>query len=137
MTEIKKCSLQQQQEETENTQPQNSASASDKESEKEPRRIYDFELKLAAVTDFLEGGLTRREVVERYDIASISTFKKWLIAYRREGEQALAQKTCGRPVGAYGKNVMPADLFTLEHFLVQAENDRLVRKLKGHSTTER
>lgn len=63
------------------------------------RREYTYELKLAAVEAFLGGGKTRREVVEEFDIASISTLKKWVIAYRQEGSIALQVKQKGRPCG--------------------------------------
>lgn len=93
------------------------------------KRVYTYELKLAAVKAFLDEGLTRREVVNRFDIASTSTLKKWVIAYRRSGDAALKEKSKGRPCGAYTKNRTNLRSAPIEEILIHAENDRLVRKL--------
>ncbi len=58
---------------------------------------YSFELKLAAVHDFLDNGLTRSEVMEKYGIASLNPLNSWIRAYREEGEEALKAKPKGRP----------------------------------------
>ena len=96
-----------------------------------PRREYSSELKLDAVRSFLEEGMTRREVVEVYDIASISTLKKWVIAYKREGAAALATKSKGRHSKQPAPKALRPDMVAFEEIILHAENDRLVRKLRG------
>ncbi|MEG0374940.1 MAG: transposase [Raoultibacter sp.] len=95
------------------------------------RREYSSSLKLEAVRAFLYSNMSRREVVETYNIASVSTFKKWVIAYRREGDPALVTKSKGRPT----KSVIPAaplaDLTSFEELIMHAENNRLAGKLRG------
>lgn len=58
---------------------------------------YDFSLKLAAVKDFLENGLTKPEIMEKYGIASMNPLVQWIRAYRDGGEEALHAKPKGRP----------------------------------------
>ena len=58
---------------------------------------YDYETKLAAVRDFLEFGLSRQEVLDKYQIRSISPFRSWVRAYREGGPDALKPKPKGRP----------------------------------------
>ena len=58
---------------------------------------YDFELKLAAVKDFLENGLTKPQIMEKYGIASLNPLVQWIRAYREGGEEALHPKPKGRP----------------------------------------
>lgn len=89
------------------------------------RREYSYELKLAAVEAFIGGGKTRREVVEEFDIASISTLKKWVIAYRQEGSAALQEKQKGRPCG-HREVILPC---SNEVEAVRFEVRRLLTKL--------
>ena len=96
-----------------------------------PCREYSSELKLDAVRSFLEEGMTRREVVEVYDIASISTLKKWVIAYKREGAAALATKSRGRHSKPPVPKALRPDMVPFEELILHAENDRLARKLRG------
>ncbi len=58
---------------------------------------YDWELKLAAVLDVVEGGMSKPEVMEKYGIASISPLNVWVRDYLRDGEQSLLPKPKGRP----------------------------------------
>lgn len=60
-------------------------------------RTYDRETKLAAVLDFLEGGLTKQEVMAKHAIASLTAFERWAKSYREGGPEALAPKPKGRP----------------------------------------
>lgn len=60
-------------------------------------RTYDQETKLAAVLDFLEGGLTKREAMARHGIASTTALESWIRGYREGGPDALAPKPKGRP----------------------------------------
>ena len=87
--------------------------------------VYSPELKLAAVRSFLEGGMTRREVIEHYNIASVSTFKKWVIAYRRKGPAGLASRSQGRP---QARRTAPM-IDPIEASSIRAEVERLKRKL--------
>lgn len=61
-------------------------------------KTYSFELKLAAVRDLLQGGLTKAEVMEKHGIASVTALERWARCYRRDGAGALAPKPKGRPV---------------------------------------
>lgn len=60
---------------------------------------YSFETKLAAVKAVVDEGMTKSEAMARFGIASPSSFKKWLKAYREEGPEALRPKPKGRPRG--------------------------------------
>ncbi|MEG0324212.1 MAG: helix-turn-helix domain-containing protein, partial [Raoultibacter sp.] len=91
------------------------------------KRVYPTDLKHAAVLAFLDEGLTRKEVVKRFDIASVSTLKKWVIAYRRGGAQALSPKPQGRPRGQW----IPKSMATPDELVARAEVERLIRKLNG------
>ena len=44
--------------------------------------------------------MTKPEAMARFGIASPSSFKKWLKAYREEGPEALKPKPKGRPRGS-------------------------------------
>ncbi|MEG0375166.1 MAG: hypothetical protein RR672_05980, partial [Raoultibacter sp.] len=71
-------------------------------------------------------------VVDKYDIASASTLKKWVIAYRRQGESAFVPKSKGRPPGTYSLTSKPlSSRASFEEILMRAENERLARKLGG------
>lgn len=58
--------------------------------------VYSHELKLAAVKDHFEKGMTLREVMKRYGIQSESTIKWWCREYRAGGAEALVNKPRGR-----------------------------------------
>lgn len=66
-------------------------------------KAYSQELKLAAVKDVLEKGVSCNEVIERYEIASRSPLSIWCKLYREGGEEALKPKTKGRPKGSFSK----------------------------------
>lgn len=89
------------------------------------RHKYSEEIKLAAVRSFVDDGLTMKEVVEKYEIASRSTLKKWIIGYRREGKEALAEKPRGRKPGS--KLIRRTSLGETE--VLRAEIRRLSTKL--------
>lgn len=59
-------------------------------------KVYDFETKLAVVTDRLERGKTVREVMVEYDVPSESSVKSWCRLYREKGADALIDKPRGR-----------------------------------------
>jgi transposase-like protein len=61
---------------------------------------YSFETKLAAVRAVVDEGMTMPEAMAKFGIASPSSFKKWLKAYREEGPEALRPKPKGRPRGS-------------------------------------
>ncbi|MEG0759749.1 MAG: helix-turn-helix domain-containing protein [Raoultibacter sp.] len=93
------------------------------------RRIYPVELKLAAVSAVVDDHKTYRAAVAEFDISSLSTLKKWLISYRREGESALYPKPLGRPKGIHtpiGNRFSPID-----QALLRMENEKLMGKLGG------
>lgn len=58
-------------------------------------RVYPFELKLSAVKDRLENGMTVREVMVKHGIPSESSVKAWCRQYRDHGPQALENKPRG------------------------------------------
>lgn len=60
-------------------------------------RKYSYELKLSAVQDFLQAGLAKAEIMEKYGIASKSPLDSWIRAYRDQGPDALRPKPKGRP----------------------------------------
>lgn len=62
-------------------------------------RAYSPETKLAAVLDFLEGGMTKQEVMAKHAIASASPLERWVRDYREGGPAALQPKPKGRPKG--------------------------------------
>ena len=83
-------------------------------------RAYDQETKLAAVLDFLEGGLTKQEAMTKHSIASLTAFESWIRRYRESGPDALAPKPKGRP----RTGDVPSRAVTREEEL-EAENRRL------------
>jgi transposase-like protein len=83
-------------------------------------RRYDYETKLAAAQDYVDGGLTRQEVLSKHGIANLTQLKRWARAYREGGPEALRPKPKGRP-RAEGE---PPRAVTREEEL-EAENRRL------------
>lgn len=59
-------------------------------------RSYDHDLKISAVRDFLEGGLSKPEIMEKYGIVSLGPLVTWIGKYRKGGPEALAPKPKGR-----------------------------------------
>lgn len=64
------------------------------------KTVYSFETKVAAVRAVVDEGMTKPEAMAKFGIASPSSFKRWLKAYREEGAEALRPKPKGRPRGA-------------------------------------
>ena len=58
-------------------------------------RVYPYELKLSAVKDRLENGMTVREVMIKHGIPSESSVKTWCRQYREHGPEALINKPRG------------------------------------------
>ena len=81
---------------------------------------YSFETKLAAVRAVVDEGMTKPEAMAKFGIASPSSLKKWLRAYR----EALRPKPKGRPKGSGS----PAKEMTREQ-----ELERRVRKLEAEN----
>lgn len=59
-------------------------------------RVYSFQLKLAAVHDRLENGLSVRDVMIKHGVPSESSIKTWCRQYREGGPDALVAKPRGR-----------------------------------------
>lgn len=94
------------------------------------RRVYPSELKLAAVQAVVSSGKSYREVTEEFGISSVSTLKKWLIAYRREGMGALCEGQRGRPQGPLTSFASVFDpLDPEQNHRMRKENTRLAAKL--------
>ncbi|MCI1901632.1 MAG: helix-turn-helix domain-containing protein [Bifidobacteriaceae bacterium] len=72
-----------------------------------PNRVYDFETKLAAVRDFVDKGLSAREVMRKYSIASLSPLERWCRDYRIGGARALRPRRRGRPIGSSSRRREP------------------------------
>lgn len=66
-------------------------------------RSYDYETKLSAVRDFLEGGLTKQEVMSRHSIACVTALERWVRSYREGGPEALRPRPKGRPRNGGGQ----------------------------------
>lgn len=60
------------------------------------QRSYSQELKIAAVRDFLNEGLSKPEIMEKYGILSRTPLERWIKKYREGGPDALAPKPRGR-----------------------------------------
>lgn len=60
------------------------------------KRTYSQEIKIAAVRDFLDEGMSKPAIMEKYGIGSLSPLAKWIRVYREGGPDALAPKTRGR-----------------------------------------
>lgn len=88
------------------------------------KTTYSFETKVAAVRAVADEGMTKAEAMAKFGIASPSSFKKWLKAYREDGIDALRPKPKGRPMGAKTK---PREL-TREQKL-----EREVQKLRAEN----
>ncbi len=58
---------------------------------------YSYELKLSAVRDVVEGGMTKPDAMVKYGIASLTPLEGWCRAYREGGADALLPKPKGRP----------------------------------------
>lgn len=63
-------------------------------------RNYDYETKLAAARDHVEGGMSKPDVMKKYGIASLSPLSSWVRKYREGGPEALRPKPKGRPPGS-------------------------------------
>lgn len=64
---------------------------------------YDWQLKVAAACDHVEGGITTTEVMATYQIGSVASLQRWCRLYRAGGDEALRPKPKGRPRGAKNK----------------------------------
>ena len=60
------------------------------------KRTYSQELKIAAARDFLEQGMSKPEIMEKYGIRSLSPLVKWIRTYSEGGPDALAARPAGR-----------------------------------------
>lgn len=61
-------------------------------------RKYDYDLKLAAVKDVIDGGLLKPDVMKKYGIASKTALDRWCREYQNQGSDALLPKKKGRKV---------------------------------------
>ena len=62
-------------------------------------RSYDYETKLSAARDHVEGGISKPDVMKKYGIASPSPLNSWVRKYREGGPEALRPRPKGRPPG--------------------------------------
>ena len=79
-------------------------------------RSYDYETKLSAARDHVEGDMSKPDVMKKYGIVSLS----WVRKYREGGPEALRPKPKGRPPGS-ASSAKPK---TIEQELAE-ENRRL------------
>ena len=54
-------------------------------------RRYDWETKVAAARDRVEGGMTKTEVMARYGVASVTALQRWCREYRAGGAERSGQ----------------------------------------------
>ena len=54
-------------------------------------RRYDWETKVAAARDRVEGGMTKTEVMARYGVASVTALQRWCREYRAGGARRSGQ----------------------------------------------
>lgn len=97
------------------------------------RRKYDYETKLAAVVDYVEGGFTRLEVMAKYGIVNKNSLLRWVQQYRKGGPDALQPKPKGRPRAAEDVVQRPKsreEELEEENRLLRAENAYL-KKLRA------
>ncbi len=73
---------------------------------------YDWQTRVDAARDHVEGGLTLAAVMKKYRIGSDRTLKHWCRLYRMGGPQALIPRRGGRPRGS--RNHEPARVRRLE-----------------------
>ena len=88
------------------------------------KTVYPFETKVAAVRAVVDEGMTKPEAMAKFGIASPTSFKKWLKAYRDDGPEALRPKPKGRPKGAKAE---------LRAETREQELERRVRKLEAEN----
>ena len=87
-------------------------------------RTYDYGTKLSAVTDFVDGGLSKQDVMARHGILSQTSLERWIRDYRSGGAKALEPKAKGRPRNP------EAQPRTLSH---EQELEARVRKLEAEN----
>ena len=94
-------------------------------------KTYDYATKLEAVRAFVDYGESRAEVMSRFSIASLSSFKKWCAAYRKGGAEALRPKPKGRPRGSGPAPEAPTREEELEERVrrLEAENAYLKKSI--------
>ena len=93
------------------------------------RRVYPVDVKLAAVRAVIDDGAPYQAAADEFGISSVSTLKKWLILYRREGAESLYPKPIGRPKGVHTPIGIRFSRF--DEALLRMENEKLLRKLGG------
>lgn len=81
---------------------------------------YDYVTKLAAARSRVEDGLSLKEAMAKFGIASPTALHEWCSLYREGGAEALKLKAKGRPKGAKSTKKPESELERL-----RAENERL------------
>ena len=66
------------------------------------KKAYSFETKVAAARAVADEGLTKPEAMAKFGIASTTSLKSWVKAYREGGPEALRPRPAGRPRGSVG-----------------------------------
>lgn len=61
------------------------------------KKFYSYDIKLAAVRDVIENGMTKSCVMQKYGIKSKTPLESWCRLYREGGSDALLPKRKGRP----------------------------------------
>ncbi len=94
---------------------------------------YDWETKVAAARDHLEGGLTKIEVMAKYGVASIAPLQRWCREHRTGGAEALRPKPKGRPTR---ERELAERVASLEAKVAYLERIRALRASKSRGTSE-
>lgn len=106
-------------------------------------RSYSQELKIAAVRDFLDKGLSKPEIMEKYEILSRTPLERWIRNYREGGPEALAPKPKGRrrrqvpPVYASREEELEARVQELELELAIQKRINALADGNGHERHDR
>ena len=112
---------------------------------KQGMKHYPQAVKLEAVRLYLEEGKSQAEIIQELGLKNVRQVKRWLHAYRQEGEKAFASKrrkgVVGRPpkrenTEAYiARLEMENDL--LKKFHAELRKEELAKRNIGLSTTKK
>lgn len=100
-------------------------------SEVRTHKTYSYETKIAAVKDFYEQGLSKFEVLEKYQIKSIAVLKAWFRLFNQGGYEALKPKKRGRPIATV---LSREDELLIENRRLKAELDILKKVIALRSS---
>ena len=105
-------------------------------SEVKKRKTYSYETKIAAVKDYYEQGLSKFEVLAKYQITNIAVLKAWLRLFNLGGYENLKPKKRGRPTAASKRlGLSREDKLLIENRRLKAELD-ILKKVIALSSSQ-